>query len=997
MTTIFPFTTREQLDLAQVGGKALSLVKMTQAELPVPPGFVLAVDFFAPWMAYLQTTLEWDAMQRAGDDDLTPAAQALQALCRDVQFTPQQETELNSELAAFQAASGARFFAVRSSSPEEDLEGASFAGGYETTLGVTVDTLKAAIIHSFASSFDARVFLYKKEHGFSIAQPRIAVIVQQQVDADTAGVAFSLNPLNNCYDEAVINANYGLGESVVAGEVEPDVSVVDKVTRTILESQVGSKEIAITLNANGGTTRESRSSDGESCLTSTQVLALTDMLTLVEAHYAHPIDIEWAIAGDKRYLLQARPITTYLPLPPEMITAPGAPKKLYADSTLIEQGVQEPLSVLGADFMRYVLNTMTGPMGGDADSVDSGAFTAGGRYYMNLSQSLQMAGPVGGLAPGSFGDESVMGILDTIDLDQYMPGKRNPTQVLSALKGPLKMMPRMLPVITALRKPEVFLQKYQSALPNHLKRFERVLDDTLSIDQQATNLTALLHFFFYEYGMPMVFASQIAQMRIKKLFEDDLTGVNEHLLSLGTSLPGNKTAEMGAAMLALAASDTLREHTSVVTFLSQLEQRTLDPEFLARWDAFVAEYGARCPREIDVATPRYNERPALLFEQLKVMAVAPERSQGAVSLFEQARAKREAAYDALHKLALQKGKRQAKTLEKLYKIWVTLGAYRETPKHYVITVIDLFRKRALQVGDAFVEAGRLDQRDQIVDLTIDDIDNALADSALDLRAIAAERAFLINQIKRSHLVARVLDSRGKIFYPPPKERKAGELVGTPISAGVVTGEVKVLHAADEKPLLPGEILVTRATDPGWTPLFINAGGIVLEIGGALQHGAVVAREYGLPCVSGVVGATELLKDGQMVEVDGSNGVVRMLDGDSPVDPSMPPAEIQKQRAPTSNTARARSKQKLAQMVMRVIPLVLLPLLVLVVVAIALIVIQVLSGHTFAQAIDALRDLWRVSRPYLIGLTNLMAVPIFLGVLWKNRGRIAALVGKLRES
>ena len=186
---------------------------MMRAGLPVPPGFVLAVDFFEPWIAALQATSEWAAVQCAGDADLVQAVRALQALCCDMRFTSQQEMQLNSELTAFQAVSGARFFAVRSSSPEEDLEGASFAGGYETTLGVTVDTLKAAIVHSFASSFDARVFLYKQEHGFSIAQPRIAVIVQQQVDADAAGVAFSLNPLNNCYDQAVINANYGLGES----------------------------------------------------------------------------------------------------------------------------------------------------------------------------------------------------------------------------------------------------------------------------------------------------------------------------------------------------------------------------------------------------------------------------------------------------------------------------------------------------------------------------------------------------------------------------------------------------------------------------------------------------------------------------------------------------------------------------------------------------------------------------------------------------------------
>ena len=190
--------------------------------------------------------------------------------------------------------------------------------------------------------------------------------------------------------------------------------------------------------------------------------------------------------------------------------------------------------------------------------------------------------------------------------------------------------------------------------------------------------------------------------------------------------------------------------------------------------------------------------------------------------------------------------------------------------------MDLFRRQALAIARTFVTAGRLDKPEQIFDLTIADIDHAQADPALDLRALAQERTVLTNKIRKSKLVARIINSRGKIYYPPRKAGADGELSGVPISPGVVHGRVKVLHSASEKKLLPGEILVACATDPGWTPLFINAKGIILEIGGALQHGAVVAREYGIPCVSGLDDATSLLKDGQLVEVDGSNGIIRIL-------------------------------------------------------------------------------------------------------------------------
>ena len=223
MTTIFSFDTTQLPTLEQTGGKALALIEMTNAGMPVPPGFVLTVDFFKPWVDILKGSPHWSALTTAAANEIGQTTQAIQELSQTLTFAAVQKDELEQALTSFRKSNHGHLYAVRSSSPEEDLEGASFAGGYETTLGVTVDGIEVAIRHSFTSSFDERVFLYKKEHGFQLNEPRIAVIVQQQVDADSAGVAFSLNPLNNCFDEAVINANHGLGESVVAGDADPDL------------------------------------------------------------------------------------------------------------------------------------------------------------------------------------------------------------------------------------------------------------------------------------------------------------------------------------------------------------------------------------------------------------------------------------------------------------------------------------------------------------------------------------------------------------------------------------------------------------------------------------------------------------------------------------------------------------------------------------------------------------------------------------------------------
>ncbi len=876
MNTIFSFTTSAVPPIEQVGGKALALIQMTVAGMPVPPGFVLSVKYFEPWLEVLKGSPAWDELTKT--DDIGKMAEKLQHICRSLEFSESQKNELENALKTFREQNHGHLYAVRSSSPEEDLEGASFAGGYETTLGVTVDAIEAAIRHSFTSSFDERVFLYKKEHGFRLDQPRIAVIIQQQVDAESAGVAFSLNPLNNCYDEALINANHGLGESVVSGETDPDIFVVDKLKHEILSTRIGGKQAVIRLGPAGGTTKSTRDSHPEASLTPAQVLALTELLNQVEAYYQKPVDIEWAIAGGKFFLLQARPITTYLPLPPELITAPGAFKRLYANSTLIEQGLQQPLSVLGTDFLGYVLNKVGGAMAEGSIGPDGLTFTAGGGYYMNISHAQMMGMKNLALAPGSTGDPRVTAILDSIDMKQYLGGEL-PAK-MKAMRG--KMMFTMLPmafgVLEAYLRPAHILQKYQNALPEEIRRLETFSGEGQPLQAQAKALTNLLTFFYGDYGIPMILAAQIAQQRIQGLFKQEAAQVQDHLTNLGISLPGNKTTEMGEAMYTLASSPEIGRYATAADFLTALESGSLSPVFTRRWEVFMAEFGMRCPAEIDPATPRLKEQPALFYEQLKNMASG---IGGSNSFFDQARAKRETAYQALHEIALKKGQNKARALEKYYKTWLTFGGFRETPKHYVITVIDIFRRQVLAIAQTFVAQGRLDRPEQIFDLTIADIDQAQTDPGLDLRSLAQERAFLINRIKKSHLVARVIDSRGKIYVPPRLAAAAGELSGVPISPGIVQGRVKVLRNASEKILLPGEILVARATDPGWTPLFINAKGIILEIGGALQHGAVVAREYGIPCVSGLDNVTSFLKDGQLVEIDGSSGIVKVLDGEIP--------------------------------------------------------------------------------------------------------------------
>jgi phosphoenolpyruvate synthase/pyruvate phosphate dikinase len=878
--SVYPLSTTETPELSQVGGKAMSLILMTRHGLPVPPGFVLSVAFFEPWLTAIQSTPAWAQVLDSAPKEMKQNCDKVKALAMELELDDAHEKVLSKMLASFQADNGKPLFAVRSSSPEEDREMDSFAGLYETVLGVTPDGITDAVRRAFASCLDERVLVYKREHGFAMDVPRIAVIVQQQVRAQTAGVAFSLNPINNCYDEAVINANFGLGESVVSGAVSPDSFVVDKVSRTVLERSTGKKESSIWLDNGGGTYKERSLSHAQLCLSDAQVLALTDMLVKVESDYQKPVDIEWAFSGGKLYLLQARPITTYMPLPDALLTAPGEPKQLYVDLTLIKWGMDQLVSVMGTDYLAIMNEEMLKFSMGEGigpDVIDETRRTLEGRTYVMISNSIKMQGKKRVVGEFREMDALCAEILEAIDEAEYVPEKLPP-----ALKGlMLKMIRQNLglgwQVLQAIRDPMAYHQKYlqEEAQLRRDLALEMNEGDALSTSEFATSMMVKM-MSYVKVFMPMLFAAIIARSRMKALFKDEAPEVCDRLVYLERALPHNVTIEMGLAMYRLARFQEVSTCTSGEEFAAKLRAKTFSPDFIEAWDAFIQNFGFRAPMEMDPAAPRFYEQPEQFFEQLRTMAENANAEQNPQAIYDRAKAEREAAYEALLRAAEQKGKRKAKQFAKHYATWVELGGYRETPKYFVASITDAFRRHVLRAARPLVDDGRLDRPEQVFDLHMKDLDRGLADPGVDLGALAEQNTRFLNRLKRVRSLPRIVDSRGKILRPPTKETGEGELLGEPISTGTVRGKIKVLHRPDEKPVLPGEILVARATDPGWTPLFINASGVILEVGGMLQHGALVAREYGKPCVAGIDNATSIFSDGQIVQVDGASGIVRLV-------------------------------------------------------------------------------------------------------------------------
>ena len=394
MNLTISFPGAEQTTLTEVGGKGYSLIRMVEAGLPVPPGAVLTTEFFEPWFDEIKTSATWPALAEATPDKWATLCNELKGLCLALRLTGTQRQALETLSKNLAALGDNVQFAVRSSSPEEDLASASFAGGYETRLGVPPAELQDAVRYCFASSLDERVLVYKKEHGFDILSPRIAVVVQQQIDSEVAGVGFSLNPLTNDYDEAVIDANWGLGESVVAGIATPDHYIVDKFNRQIIEKKLGAKQVSIWLGLDGGTIERKGHRSAEFALSDGQLGELIEMISCIEALYDKPMDIEWTYGNGQLYVLQARPITRYVPLAAEMVTRPRERRRLYADAALSKgMTLNTPISPMGLSWLEDFMIPFFEKIQLNAGPMKGLLFAAGGRMYINLSDVMWLVNP----------------------------------------------------------------------------------------------------------------------------------------------------------------------------------------------------------------------------------------------------------------------------------------------------------------------------------------------------------------------------------------------------------------------------------------------------------------------------------------------------------------------------------------------------------------------------------------------------------------------------
>jgi pyruvate,water dikinase len=550
-------------------------------------------------------------------------------------------------------------------------------------------------------------------------------------------------------------------------------------------------------------------------------------------------------------------------VPPSLVTEPGKPRLLFLDVTLVLQGLTKPISPLGVSIFKTTADEASSVAGTPrvTNSRRAAGWAVAGRFYLNLSNVIRRF-PRKRIARGLANiDPLTARIVEEIDPHEY-------SGVKVSRPIPWRFMPYLFEIVRysiwASRHPDQAISQLQDGVSRIKERTIQLRDSGLALNELRRQLMVQL-ISVIRLAIPLIVMSRIGLQRLKKMFPD----VPEHeFRTIERGLEGNVTTEMG-----LALWDSARLLPKDID-QTQLHQQILDrsaPEaFLAAWDRFIDMYGHRAPNEIDVAAPRYREQPDMLIGQLITLRDSTTESDNPRVRFDRAASDRLAFEQKLRERL--HGRRRIARFDKLVSRWNKFAGLRETHKYCLVLVIDALRNRLLRDAAALVKSGRLASVEQIFDVTLQDLGNGEAD----LQERARQNRIDYDRLARVPQLPAVFDSRGRILRPKPLPLKEGEVAGTPIAPGVARGRVKTLQAPDEKPLLRGEILVARATDPGWTPLFVSAAAVILEVGGMLQHGALVAREYGLPCVSGVENATSLWPDGTEVEVDGSSGVIRPI-------------------------------------------------------------------------------------------------------------------------
>ena len=876
--------------LSVAGGKGASLARLVDAGFPVPPGFLLPTSAYQAYVAhnelnpFIESTLEGlDAL-----DD--PAAlEAASAAIRERFAGGTLPPELEAALREAYAARGEPPVAVRSSATAEDLPELSFAGQQDTFLNVTGEgALRRAVVDCWSSLWTARAIGYRARSGIANEGLALAVVVQEMAPAEAAGVLFTADPLSGRRTEMVLEATLGLGEALVSGQVEPDRFRVDAATGRILERALGAKAISIRPQQGGGTVTRTEDAARRQALPDEAIAELVRLGRQVDRLFGAPQDIEWAWAGGRVWLLQSRPITSLFPVPAGM--GPEPLQVLFSFGAI--QGLLGPMTPLGQDAIRTVFAGSGRIFGVDlTPETQPVIYAAAERLFGNMTGLIRnRVGRRLGHAFMGFVEPSVQQALTTLLDDPRLAATGGP-RVQTVWRMARFLAPVLGGLLRTLPRPEAARARFEQELEARLAQVEAQVAEETTFQGRVALMEELIAGAF-PWLLPRFvsrFAAAMGPLNLLVREARGLPGGEAQALTLTRGLPHNVTTEMDLSLWETAQA--IRANPASSACMGEGDPGTLADAFLEgrlpsaaqeAIDAFLARYGARGVGEIDLGRPRWRENPEPVVRTLQSYLQIEDPEQSPDAVFARGA---EAAQQALEEMvaavrATRGGWFRARRVRWAARRIRALAGLRESPKFWVIRTMGLVRAALLDSGADLVEAGVLDRADDLFFLTMPELRALAAGKERDWQVLVGERRAVYAREERRTQVPRLLLSDGQAFYEgvaSAVEEDQGVLAGSPVSPGVVEGRVRVVLDPHAAQLQPGEILVCPGTDPAWTPLFLAAGGLVMEVGGLMTHGSVVAREYGIPAVVGVTRACERLKTGRRARVDGTTGRVTLLE------------------------------------------------------------------------------------------------------------------------
>lgn len=867
---VLGFQEMDKTQLWLVGGKGLNLGELSKIQgIEVPDGFCITTRGYEAAIAHnkvYQELLNRLAMLSVEDRE------QIGAICEEIRHTIRAAgipSDVKEAAAHYLSKLGEEHaYAVRSSSTAEDLPHASFAGQQDTYLNVIgTEAILQHISNCWASLFTDRAVMYRMQNGFDHNQIKISVIVQRMVFPEASGILFTADPVTSNRKLLTIDASYGLGEALVSGIVSADgYKVCDG---EIVDKKIATKKLAVYGRPEGGTETQRIHPEQQNTqtLTDQQIMELARLGRQIEAHYSAPQDIEWCLAHDTFYIVQSRPITTLYPIP----HVSDQENHVYV-SVGHQQMMTDPIKPLGLSF--YLLTTPA-PMR-----------TAGGRLFVDITPVLATAAGRNHMI-NTLGHSDLLvkdALITLIERGDFLPGLDPENNEPSRNAGSDSASSIEAEAWVEFDKSIVseLIHKTQNSIAE-LKHTIKAKSGSDVFDFILEDMKQLKKILFDPQSSQIINETMKASAWINEQMYNWLGEINA-ADTLSQSVPYNITSEMGLALLDVA--DTIRPYPDIVDFLQKAEDNRF-LEDLGTFDggqkvqdaiyAYLDKYGMRCVGEIDITRTRWSENPMTLVPL--ILGNIRNFEQGASEVkFEQGRQEAlSKEQDLLERLKrLPDGEQKAKETKQRVDLIRNFSGFREYPKYGMISRYFIYKQALLDEAEQLIQKGIIQDQEDIYYLTFDEFHEAVRALTLDYQLIMKRK----EEYRRYEKLTppRVMTSDGEMIagryhrenLPP------GAIAGLAVSTGIIEGRARVILNIEDADLEDGDILVTSFTDPSWTPLFVAIKGLVTEVGGLMTHGAVIAREYGIPAVVGVDDAIKLIKDGQRIRVNGTEGHIELL-------------------------------------------------------------------------------------------------------------------------